>query len=179
MSKFSGVCCIAMALCGCLQDAALDAAEPTAKPDPLVVFVVRHAEKAEGGRDPVLSEQGNVRAKVLATTLSSAGIQHIHSTDYRRTMLTAFPVAQATKLKVQTYDPRKLSDFAASVRTTGGRHLVVGHSNTTPALVKLLGGDPGKPIDEQSEYDRLYVVTIASNGESSCVLIRYGQSSKE
>ena len=38
----------------------------------------------------------------------------------------------------------------------GLRHLVVGHSNTTPPLVELFGGDAGPPIDEASEYDRLY-----------------------
>ncbi len=26
---------------------------------------------------------------------------------------------------------------------TGGRHLVVGHSNSTPSMVELLGGKPG------------------------------------
>ena len=36
---------------------------------------------------------------------------------------------------------------------------MVGHSNTTPALVEALGGDPGSPI-ESLEYDRLYMVTF-------------------
>ena len=59
------------------------------------------------------------------------------------------------------------------MRKTGGRHLVVGHSNTTPSVVELLGGDPGSKI-EKTEYDRLYIVTIGADGAVSTLLIRYG-----
>ena len=31
--------------------------------------------------------------------------------------------------------------LAEAIRSEGGRHLVVGHSDTTPELVELLGGD--------------------------------------
>jgi hypothetical protein len=51
---------------------------------------------------------------------------------------------------------------------------VVGHSDTTPELVGLLGGDPGAPIDEPTEYDRLYVVTLGPDGTVTTVLLRYG-----
>ena len=56
----------------------------------------------------------------------------------------------------------------------GGRHLVVGHSNTVPELVALLGGDGGPPIDEAGEYDRLYVVTLTANGRVRSELRHYG-----
>jgi len=50
--------------------------------------------------------------------------------------------------------------MAAKLKATPGRHLVVGHSNTTPQLTELLGGDGGEPIVEATEYDRLYVVKM-------------------
>jgi hypothetical protein len=53
---------------------------------------------------------------------------------------------------------------------------VVGHSNTTTELVTLLGGDPGTEIEESSEYDRLYILTINSSGVTT-LLIRYGSAS--
>jgi len=53
-----------------------------------------------------------------------------------------------------------------------GRHLVLGHSNTTPQLVEALGGEPGAPIEEM-EYDRLYIVTLM-DGRTSTVLLRFG-----
>jgi hypothetical protein len=50
---------------------------------------------------------------------------------------------------------------------------VVGHSNTTTELVTLLGGEPGTEIEESSEYDRLYILTINPSGVTT-LLLRYG-----
>ncbi len=140
----------------------------------VVVFLVRHAERAEDGtRDPPISQRGWTRAKLLADMLRDAGITHIHATDFRRTRQTALPASARTGVDVTLYDPRRLDDFAAELRATPGRHLVVGHSNTTPALVRALGGDPGSPIDE-AEYDRLYIVTLDAAGGAHTVLLRFG-----
>ncbi len=56
-----------------------------------------------------------------------------------------------------------------------GRHLVVGHSNTTHDLVTALGGDPGPPI-ESLEYDRLYLVSMEEGGVRT-ILLRFGAPS--
>lgn len=141
----------------------------------LVVFLVRHAEKVDSSRDPELSEAGKQRAKVLAETLISAEIEYIHSTDYIRTRNTAVPTANAFNLDIEIYSAYDLTGFAEHLKSLGGRHLVVGHSNTTPKLVDLLGGDPGKPIVEKNEYDRLYIVTLGNKGSVNTVLLRYGE----
>jgi len=65
--------------------------------------------------------------------------------------------------------------MAAKLKASSGRHLVVGHSNTTPQLVELLGGDGGTPIVEATEYDRLYVVTTQSGDAVKSYLTRYGK----
>lgn len=158
-----------------LATAAVLAAGPAAaQQDAAVVYLVRHAERAEDGtRDPVISLPGWDRARLLAETLRDARLTHIHTTDYRRTRMTGRPTADATGLTMQTYDPRDLAAFARRLRSTPGRHLVLGHSDTTPALVEALGGDPGTPIEEM-EYDRLYVVTLTGDGAST-VLLRFGQ----
>ena len=57
----------------------------------------------------------------------------------------------------------------------GGRHLGVGHSNTTPRLVELLGGKPNSVINE-GEFDRLYIVTIERDGAASSVMMHYGKA---
>ena len=117
------------------------AAVPEESPTtPLTVFLVRHAEKAEDSRDPELSRPGHARAAELAVLLGDRGIEHVHSTDFIRTRDTAGPVAAT--LGVELYDPSDLPAFAARLGRDGGRHLVVGHSNTTPPLVELLGGKP-------------------------------------
>jgi len=140
----------------------------------LVVFLVRHGEKVDRGDDPELSTAGRERASVLASVLRSAEIEHVHSSDYVRTRATAEPTAAEYGLAVEVYDPQDLPALVDNLRRTGGRHLVVGHSNTTPPLVSLLGGDPGPPIDEAEEYDRLYVVTVGRDGTAVTVMMRYG-----
>ena len=126
----------------------------------IIVYLVRHAEKAnDGTSDPPLTSDGHARATMLASLLVSADITHLHTSNYKRTRQTLAPMAEATGLSVATYDARALEAFAEELRRTPGVHLVAGHSNTTPALVALLGGTPGEPIEE-SEYDRLYQVII-------------------
>ena len=136
------------------------------------IYLVRHAEK-EPGSDPGLTPEGRQRAEDLAERLAEADINVIYSTDYKRTRRTAAPFALQAGVPVIYYDPSKLDDFALQLREQGGRILVVGHSNTTPQLVGALGGEPGAPIVEATEYDRLYVVRIAG-GEVTTDLQRYG-----
>jgi probable phosphoglycerate mutase len=152
-------------------------AAPEAAPaqtDATVVYLVRHAERHEDGtNDPPLSEAGWQRAALLAETLRDAALTHIHTTDLKRTRGTGRPTADRTGLAMTTYDPSDLAGFATRLHATSGRHLVLGHSNTTPELVASLGGEPGTPIAEM-EYDRLYIVTITAAGVST-VLVRFGQ----
>jgi phosphohistidine phosphatase SixA len=136
------------------------------------IWLVRHAEK-QSGDDPSLTPQGALRAEALADLLDDADIARIHSSDFRRTRETARPLAERLGVEVELYDPRDLPGLAARLRAEGGRHLVVGHSNTTPQLTEALGGDGGTPIVEATEYDRLYLVS--PDGET--VLLRYGERS--
>jgi phosphohistidine phosphatase SixA len=162
------VAVLLLALCAALPASPAEASE-LAK-----IFLVRHAEKAAEAADPALTEAGEARAQALAGLLRDAGIEAVYSTDYRRTRDTAAPVASGLGLDITIYNPAKLGDLAADLDRRCARCLVVGHSNTTPELVGLLGGDPGPPIDEASEYDRLYIVTIGADGAVSTVLLRYG-----
>ena len=139
------------------------------------MFLVRHAEKVDSSQNSELSTAGNARAAALATTLQNAGIEYVHSTDYIRTKKTALPVATKCGVKVGLYEAGDLPNLVKKLKSDGGRHLVVGHSNTTPGLVELLGGEPGAKIQEK-EYDRLYIVTIDKDGNASTVLLRFGKA---
>ena len=141
----------------------------------LVVFLVRHGEKADASKDPQLSSAGEERAKILADTLRDSEIKHVHSSDFIRTRDTAQPTATRLGLKTRLYNPRDLPALVRHLKNVGGRHLVVGHGNTTPKAVELLGGKPGSPIHESAEHDRLYVVTVEADGKSSTLLLRYGK----
>jgi broad specificity phosphatase PhoE len=153
----------------------LVAAPSAGAQEDVVVYLVRHAERAEDGTDdPPISQAGVERAELLAEMLKDAGITHVHSTDYKRTRQTGQPYIEASGVEMTAYNPRDLDGFAAHLRATPGRHLVLGHSNTTPDLVQALGGNPGGPIDE-FEYDRLYVVVIDVD-DVSTILLRFGAS---
>ncbi|MFT5776027.1 SixA phosphatase family protein [Hyphomonas sp.] len=136
------------------------------------IYLVRHAEK-QAGDGPSLTPAGAMRADLLAETLRDTRIVRIYSTDYARTRETAAPIARAVSVSVTLYDPSDLSAFASQLKAESGIVLVVGHSNTTPALVDFLGGEPGTDIDEPAEYDRLYVVSIRGDRVET-ELRRYG-----
>ena len=140
----------------------------------LTVFLVRHAEKVDHSKDPDLSEDGYIRAETLAQTLSQAEIEWVHSSDFIRTRETAAPVAAQFSLQTELYDPSDLKALASKLLSQGGRHLVVGHSNTTPALVEILGGEAGSPIADEWEYDRLYILKVGKEGVET-ILLRYGK----
>jgi len=156
------------------------AASATATRAQTIVYLVRHAEPklpamgAEATRDPVLNMAGRERAHALVHVLRQAGITEILSTDYHRTQETVGPLAEALGLTVLSYDPQALDALAARLKDTPGRYVVAGHSNTTPQLVAALGGDPGEPINESYEFDRLYQVLIGKDGSVTTTLLRYG-----
>ena len=143
---------------------------------PLIVFVVRHAEKVDESQDSDLSPVGAQRANTISTMLRDCAIEHVHSTDFKRTRRTAAPTANKMNLDVKLYDASDSSALAERMKTIRGRHLVVGHSNTVPELVKLLGGDPGTDIGK-NEYDRLYIVSVGKD-ETTTLLMRFGAQAK-
>ncbi|KCZ83230.1 phosphoglycerate mutase family protein [Hyphomonas adhaerens MHS-3] len=152
---------------------AIVACASTPTPPDTTIYLVRHAEK-QAGDDPDLTVVGRARADILSQELQGAGLTEIWSTNTKRTISTAKPTANSTGLPVQLYDARRQDVFANQLKATPGAMLVVGHSNTIPDLVKQLGGKPGAPIVEATEYDRLYVVTV-TKGRAKSELRRYGE----
>ncbi len=152
-----------------------DEATETGSPETVVVYLVRHAEKADDGTDdPPLALAGQIRVQVLRQLLAESDMTHIHTTDWKRTRETARPIAMDLGLEPSFYDAGDLAAFAATLKATPGHHLVVGHSNTTPMLVETLGGDPSMPIDDL-EYDRLYIVVIPPGLPPVTTILRFGE----
>lgn len=149
-------------------------AEETAEADSITIYLVRHAEKNAEGGDPALTDAGTARAEALADLLEGEGVEAVWSSDYVRTRSTAKPLADRLGVDVRTYDPSDLPGFAQTLKARGETALVVGHSNTTPALSALLGGEPGNEIDEAGEYDRLYVLSGVGSGAVETDIRRYG-----
>jgi 2,3-bisphosphoglycerate-dependent phosphoglycerate mutase len=136
------------------------------------IFLVRHAEKADDGTDdPDLDSMGAVRAEVLAKMLLPSEIRAIYSTDYKRTRQTGQPLADMTGLDIDIYIPHDTAFIHDMVnRHRGEAVLVVGHSNTIPALVNQLVGEKAHQQLEEMEYDKLFIVTVFGEIASDMVV---------
>lgn len=135
---------------------------------PKTVYIVRHAEKLLTENDPELSIAGKARAQKLAQILADKEIKHIYSTEYKRTRLTAAPIAGEAAVEIQTYDPKNHDELVEQVRVLEGNILIVGHSNTIGQVANYFVGDGEKYGDlEDAEYNYIYEVTIGNDGASS------------
>ena len=145
------------------------------------VIFVRHAEKAaEPADDPGLSPAGQRRVAELTRQLVDAdvvaGVDAVYSTPYRRTEETARPVAEVLDLPVHSYDA---ADTEAIMEYIVKEHkgkiiLVVGHSNTLPALIGNMGASKKVPPIAEDEYDNIYIVSIPWFGKTKTIRLRYG-----
>ncbi|MGI9262724.1 MAG: phosphoglycerate mutase family protein, partial [Woeseiaceae bacterium] len=146
------------------------------------MIFVRHAEKAlMPVDDPGLSAEGELRAAELARQLVDAdvvaGIDAIYSTSYRRTVETAQPIADALGIPINRYSPDDDDEDVvnAMVRDHKGKIiLVVGHSNTVPALIAALGASKNVPPIAEMEYDNIYLISIPWFGKTKTIRMRYG-----
>ncbi|HKR01815.1 MAG TPA: phosphoglycerate mutase family protein [Pyrinomonadaceae bacterium] len=150
------------------------------------VFLVRHAEKADAPReDPPLSEPGKLRAQELARMLGGTGIKNIYTSQFLRTRQTAEPLAEqlgvtinSLPLSMSKTNPREVSnesiaEIVAKINEHAGETaLVVGHSNTVPEVIRMLGGDVVPKIDEKV-FDDFFVVTVYAKGKARVVQLKY------
>ncbi|MGV6852345.1 MAG: SixA phosphatase family protein [bacterium] len=128
------------------------------------VFLIRHAEKQlDASVNPDLTTQGRKTASVLAEVLKKKDISTLYSTNYKRTLQTATPLANMLDKKIALYDPSKPVDLLNTITNNRENCLVVGHSNTIPQLIMLLSHQKIDPIAE-SEYGTLYKVSFNQQG---------------
>ena len=145
------------------------------------VIVVRHAEAVPGaGRDPALAKHGAARAAALAGALGHANVSAVYATQYQRTQLTGAPAAAARGLTVTVKPIEGDADaYAAKLAAEilamhAGTVLIVGHSNTVPALLKAFSGVVIPDLAHDS-YDTMFVITVRGPGQGSAVRARYGR----
>jgi broad specificity phosphatase PhoE len=149
---------------------------------PSIVVLVRHAEKASAtDPDPSLSDAGRMRADALVAALANSPPSAIVVSARKRTAETAGPLATKLGLTPQVISldgapAMHVSAVAAAVRQARGAVLVVGHSNTVPAIIKALGG-PSLPDICDASYATLYVLQLARDGQPARLVVgQYGAS---
>jgi broad specificity phosphatase PhoE len=94
--------------------------------------------------------------------LADAGVTAIYATEYRRTKDTAGPLAAKVGVAVQSMGAREQDALIQKLKSSHADDVVllVGHSNTVPAIIKAFGG-PEFTMGED-EYDSLFVVVPAT-----------------
>ncbi|WP_299009600.1 phosphoglycerate mutase family protein [uncultured Shewanella sp.] len=157
---------------------------------PEKIYLTRHAEKLhlKGERDPDLSEQGKARAQRIAAMFAKIKVDHLFSTDYKRTQQTLMPLSRVKNLVITSYDPRQGDDFIKQIKTNYCQQsvLIAGHSNTVPNMLQALGitfevklGDysfkhqPSIVLSE-AEFGQLFVVSFHNNKAEVQVLSTNG-----
>lgn len=148
-----------------------------------LIFLVRHGETvAPKGTDlRPLSEAGQRRAVLLAKLLKDAGINAIYTSDLERAVKTAEPLAESLRIEPKalsqlgvSFKPDDIENFVNRLRSEHRQDvvLVVGHSNSVPALMKGLGYPAEIKIPE-TEFDNLFVLILANDGPSKLLRLRY------
>ena len=134
----------------------------------MIVVLIRHAERAPGS--DALSTPGKKRAAMLVRMFREAGVSAIFTSEFNRTKQTAEPLAQALGITPKQI-ASDLTAARAQVVAAGTLPIVVGHSNTVPKLIGALGGPADIEIKD-TEFDRMFIVTISS-GSVSTLALRY------
>jgi broad specificity phosphatase PhoE len=137
------------------------------------IYLVRHAERANQSADSPLSTAGVGRAYRLRDMLKDAGITRIFTSELRRTIETAAPLASAIHVSPQQI-PGDADALAAKITASNARDrvLVVGHSNTLPALLHALHVEPPITIADDA-YDNLFIVVFQNDGRPVLLRLRY------
>jgi broad specificity phosphatase PhoE len=150
------------------------------KSEATTIILIRHAEKDTSvagstmmQADPSLSDKGIQRAGKLVETLKSYSFDSIFSTNFNRTRSTVLPIATQKGIVISSYDPKNQAAFAAQLKTMKGKTiLVVGHSNTIPALVNLLIGSAKYANLADNEYNKIWILRC-ENGKCTDSQIQY------
>jgi broad specificity phosphatase PhoE len=144
-----------------------------------VVVLTRHAEKEMNSiQDPPLSSDGERRAQRLAQMFSAASgpgrLDAIYVSDARRTQQTAAPLAERLGKTAVALPAADVQGTVARVlrEHRGGTVLIVGHSNTLPALIRGFSGIDVPAIPDE-EYGDVYIVSIPSFGHASVLRMQY------
>lgn len=154
-----------------------------ARPADTVVMIVRHAEKAGPSGDVPLSAAGERRARALVDIGRDAGVSAVVTTQFQRTRQTGAPLAESLGITPDVITvgggvaehAKGIADAVRS-RYQGRTVLVVGHSNTVPAIVHAFGG-PKYPDICDDIYDDLFIVIVAADGPARVVHGKYGPPS--
>ena len=138
------------------------------------IVVVRHADKIDNSDDAVLSPTGEAQATRLAHVLQDLGISAIYTTQFKRTIQTATPLADFLKIKLLAYEQTDVDGVVKEIQRKHPKEvvMVVGHRSTVPKLLKQFGTSEPVALGS-SEYDSLFILTLPPGQSPTLLHLRF------
>jgi len=138
------------------------------------VYLLRHAERLPGGQDG-LTDEGKEHAKALVRLMRNAKIKAIYTSEFERTKQTAKPLADSLGLTIIPLPHDQPGHTFNAIRADHPHDvvLVVGHSGSVPAMIKLWDPSLIVSIDEATEFDRLFFLVPAGTNQAGLGRFRY------
>jgi 2,3-bisphosphoglycerate-dependent phosphoglycerate mutase len=138
------------------------------------IVVVRHAERLDQSADSALSAAGTARAEALARALKALEIKAVYVTQYQRTSLTAAPLTASASLKPIQVQAEATPDLIERMKKEYPNDVVltVGHSNTVPRILKLLGVTETVQVAD-TDFDNLFIVVPQAAGPPTLLRLKY------
>jgi 2,3-bisphosphoglycerate-dependent phosphoglycerate mutase len=137
------------------------------------IIVMRHAEKESGkDPDPELSAEGKKRAAQLSFLFKDIPVTRLLATPYKRTQHTLTNLSADKGVMIESYEPTKIAELASSLKQLSGQTIIIaGHANTAPDLVNQLLNEKKYNQLNESEFGKIWILTLDSGKVLSCVLL--------
>jgi broad specificity phosphatase PhoE len=131
------------------------------------IYIVRHAEK-QSGKDPLLTEEGNIRAGDLMRELKNKHIYKIFVSEFKRTQNTADSLHLQLGIDTVHYiadtSCADLFNVISVKRVKNKPILIISHSNIIQKIIYKLGiiNFPQQNFGD-TEFDNLFIVRYKNN----------------
>jgi 2,3-bisphosphoglycerate-dependent phosphoglycerate mutase len=161
---------LALSLVSCMNNDSDKTPEEKQKEQLTTFYFIRHAEKAaDQGSDPELTEKGVKRAVNWVNYFFLKDVDHVISSNYKRTKATAAHLAKAKKLGVEIYDVKTVDGISLLETYRGKTVALYGHSNTINAYANALQTDSIYNDLKETDYDHFFIARVDKDGNSNVV----------
>lgn len=161
---------LVLSLVSCMNTDADKTPEEKQKEQLTTFYFIRHAEKmTDQGSDPELTEKGSKRAENWVNYFFLKDVDHVISSDFKRTKATAAPLAKAKKVNIELYDVRKATGKSLLQEYRGKTVALFGHSNTINKYASELQNDSIYKDLDDSDYDHYFIIRVDKDGNSNAV----------
>ena len=129
-----------------------------------VFYFIRHNKTIpDGSKDPDISSRGKKNIQNLIRYFADKRLDSIFSTNFKRTINTAKPIAKSKGIVSDYFNPHLIDVKKEIKRNKGKAILYVGHSNTTPEMANQFIGSMKYSQMMDDNYSDIYRVIISGN----------------